>query len=431
MLNRALAVLVLLCAGCSLGGSAAPPGKVLRIGVDLPLSGPEGRAGATALNGIRYFAGTHPTLAGFTVSLAVADDARGAPANPSVGLTNLQAFLKDTKVVAMIGPLDAAVARAQIPSANAAGFAMLSPATSNPCLTRDTYMPPLLTPNRAAITCKQVGLPPASELRPGHSNNFFRLSTTDELQGAAAADYAFDTLHVVRVAVVADHELYGQGLAGAFTARFQRRGGTVVGRLDLDPAQTQASDFLNRAKQERAEAIYFGGVARTGCAIRAQMAAVFPQGEATPFLGGDGIAQDPDCIKTAGSNSAGIVATVPIVDAASRAGAQDTIDGFKKAYPRAADLGPYTMLGYDAMAVLYGALEKAIAGAGGGLPARDAVVAELARTKGFAGSTGTLGFDQAGDTTNRIVTLYAAPGADPAARWRLAGTVDYTARLPY
>jgi branched-chain amino acid transport system substrate-binding protein len=424
-------LVVVLCMSCTFGSPATPAGKALKVGVDLPLSGPEGRAGTTALNGVRYYVDTHPTLAGFTVSLVVADDARGASANPSLGLTNLQALLKDAKVVAMIGPLDAAVARQQIPSANAAGFAMLSPATSNPCLTRDTYMPALLTTNRTVITCKQVGLPAASELRPGHPNNFFRLTTTDELQGAAAADYAFDTLHLLRAAVIADHELYGQGLAGAFTARFQRRGGTVVGRLDLDQANAGAADFLNRVKQERAEAIYFGGVAKTGCAVRAQMASVFPPGDATPFLGGDGIAQDPDCIKAAGSNSAGILATVPIVDAASRAEARGTIDGFRKSYPKAADFGPYTMLGYDAAAVMYAALDKAISSAGGGPPTREAVVDELSQTKGFAGTTGTLGFDPAGDTTNRVVSLYAAAGSDPAARWRLAGTVDYSARLPY
>jgi len=430
-MNRAWAALVLLCVGCTLGGQAAPAGKVLRIGVDLPLTGPEGRAGATALNGIRYFVRTHPMLAGFTVSLTVADDAQAGAASPSRGLANLQTFLKDAGVVAMIGPFDAAVARLQIPTASAAGFAMVTPATSNPCLTRDTYMPTLLTPNRSAVTCKQVGLPAASELRPGHTNNFFRLTTTDELQGAAAADYAFDTLHVLRAAAISDHELYGQGLAGAFTARFQRRGGTVVGRVDVDPANADASDFLNRVKQDGAQAIYFGGGAGAGCAIRARMAAIFPPGDATPFLGPDGIAHDPDCIRAAGSNSTGIIATVPIVDASSRADARATIDEFKKAYPRQADFGPYTMLAYDATAVLYAALDKAIAGAGGGLPARDAVIAELAKTKAFPGTTGTLGFDHAGDNTNRLVSLFAAPGSDPAARWRLAGTVDYSARLPY
>jgi hypothetical protein len=42
-----------------------------------------------------------------------------------------------------------------------------------------------------------------------------------------------------------------------------------------------------------------------------------------------------------------------------------------------------------------------------------------------------LGFDPSGDTTNRVLSIFEAPGPDPSAAWRLAGTVDYSAALPY
>jgi branched-chain amino acid transport system substrate-binding protein len=430
-IGAALAGLLMVLAGCSPAGEQTPSGKTLRIGVDLPLTGPEMRAAVPTLNGIRYYVGTHPTIAGFAISLAVKDDAAGGPADPSRGVADAQAFLSDPNVVAMIGPLDGAVARLQIPTANAAGLAMISPATSNPCLTRDLYMPALLSPERTPITCKSIGLPAASELRPAHNNNFFRLTTTDELQGAAAADYAFDTLHILRAAAISDHELYGQGLAGAFVARFTRRGGTVAGRLDTDPAASAPiSDFLRRMKTAGAQAVYYGGVA-DGCAIRSQMASVFPVGNATPFLGADGIAEDPDCLHAAGQNAAGILATVPIVDSSSRTEAAATIRSFKAVYPKAVDFGPYTMPAYDATAILYAALERAISADGGSLPSRSAVVEELAKTSGFEGTTGRLGFDPAGDTTNRVISIYAAPGSNLKAAWPLAGTVDYSARLPY
>jgi branched-chain amino acid transport system substrate-binding protein len=429
--RSASAVLILLCVACTTGASPPPPAKTLHIAVDLPLTGPEGRAGTTVLNGVRFFVQTHPTLAGFTVELTAADDAGGGPANPSRGLTNLQGFLKNADVMAMIGPLDGAVARAEIPSANAAGLAMVTPATSNPCLTRDVYMPTLLNPSRTPITCAQAHLPSATELRPAHRNNFFRLATTDELQGAAAADYLYDQLHVLRAAVISDSELYGQGLAGAFAARFARRGGTVVGRAEVDPGHRDAGDFLNRMKQQGARAVYFGGAGEPGCAVRSQMSSVFPTGPATPFLGPDGIAHDPACLKAAGDNSAGIFATVPIADAASRTGSAATIRDFKARFTGTADFGPYTMPAYDATAILYAALERAITAAGGRLPARTAVISELARTSGFAGTTGTLGFDAAGDTTNRVVSIFQAPGPDPGAAWPLAATIDYSARLPY
>jgi len=212
----AVVVACVLSSACLGGSLPSRPPNTIRVGVDLPLSGPEARAAAPALYGMKFFVERHPTIDGFDVSLRTADD-RG---DPSLGAANVRAFLTDPKLVAMLGPFDAAVARQEIPVANAADFAMVSPATSNPCLTRDVFTPARLNPARTVITCKQAGLPAASDLRPNKTNNFFRLTTTDDLQGAAAADYAFRKLHVLRAGVISDHEAYGQGLVYAFSARF-------------------------------------------------------------------------------------------------------------------------------------------------------------------------------------------------------------------
>jgi branched-chain amino acid transport system substrate-binding protein len=429
-----LGSLVLLIAGGACGGStpASPPAKILHIGVDLPVTGMEARAAVPALNGVRFFVQTHPTLDGFDVALTVADDAGGGFPNPNRGASNVRGFLADSSLVAMIGPFDAGVARIEIPIANEAGLAMITPATSSPCLTRNVFMPAKLNPARSEISCKMAGLPPASDLRPTHINNFFRLSVTDDLQGAAAADYAVTKLQVLRAGVISDHEAYGQGLVDAFSARLTSLGGTVLGHLDIDPKNPDATAFLQRMKDSNAQAIYYGGPSRMGgCNIRAQMRAQFGAGEATPFLGGDGIAQDPACIKSAAENSAGIFATVPIIDATSRPGAQALIRDFKAAFGNTSDFGPYTVVAYDATAVLYAALDQAIRDAGGQAPDRARVTRDLALVSGLAGLTGTLGFDAAGDTTNRVITIFESPGSDPRTPWKLAGTVDYSARLPY
>jgi len=424
------ACLALVVGACSSGSSPTGTLKTLRIGVDLPLTGAESRAAIPALNGIRYYVQTHAALDGYAIRLEAADDA----ADPERGASNVNRFITDQGVVAMIGPFDGPVARKEIPVANAAGLAMVSPATSNPCLTRDVYIPALLNPARAAISCKQAGLPAASELRPTHANNFFRLTATDELQGAAAADFAYQDLHVLRAAMMSDHEAYGQGLASAFSARFSRLGGSVLGRLDVDPSSstTGVTAFLGLMKDAGAQAIYYGGGSTAGCAIRAQMSPPFATGEAAPFLGGDGIASDPQCVAAAGGNATGIYATVPIVDASSAPTATSAIAGFRSSFGSTSAYGPYTMLAYDATAVLYAALDRAIFAAGGAPPSRAQVISELARTSGLPGATGVLGFDPNGDTTNRVITIFEAPGSDNhRAPWRLAGTIDYSAHLPY
>jgi len=231
--------------------------------------------------------------------------------------------------------------------------------------------------------------------------------------------------------VISDHESYGQGLASAFSARLQRLGGSVLGRLDADPnGKADVQAFLARMRADDAQAVYYGG-GSAGCAIRAQMAPLFATGEATPFLGGDGIAHDPQCIRAAGQNSAGIYATVPIADASSLPGARRLVQEFKGAFGSGAAYGPYTLVAYDATAVLYAALDRAIRGSGGELPSRPRVVSAVAETSGLAGATGNLGFDASGDTTNRVISIFEAPGPDARAAWKPAGMVDYSARLPY
>lgn len=432
--QAAVLVAVLTAVAACSSASPQPAANVLRIGVDLPLTGLEARAAMPAMNGVRFYVQTHPTVAGFSVVLDVRDDAAGATADPERGVSNVDRFLSDPTVVAMIGPFDGPVARKEIPVANAGGLAMVAPATSNPCLTRDVYLPAPLNPTRTAISCRAAGLPPASELRPTGANNFFRLAATDDLQGAAAADFAFGTLHVVRAAVLSDHEAYGQALAAAFSARFLHAGGNVVGRLDVDPAASgDLSGFLGRVKADGAQAVYWGGGSQPGCAIRAEMAAVFPAGEATPFLGADGIAQDPACVAAAGANAAGVYATVPIADATSMAGAEPTLKAFHSAFGSASAFGLYTVVAYDATAVLYAAIERAAGGSSVSPPSRAAVMAALAATSGVPGVTGDLGFDPAGDTTNRLLTIFESPtgGAGGGGAWKAVGAVDYSSKLPY
>ena len=89
------------------------------------------------------------------------------------------------------------------------------------------------------------------------------------------------------------------------------------------------------------------------------------------------------------------------------------------------------MTAYDAAGVVYDALDRAIKAAGGNMPARDSVVAELAATTAFAGVTGTFGFDPAGDTTKRVVSIFESASPDPGAAWTWIDSVDYSDALPY
>jgi branched-chain amino acid transport system substrate-binding protein len=420
----------LVFVGACRGGT---PAKVIRIGVDLPLSGAAGRVGQTALNGVQFFVDQHPTIGGFTVQVVAQNDGIGGVDDPGQGTHNISALAADPEVMGVIGPFNSSVARREIPVANDAHLAMISPAVSSRCLTKEPFLPAGLSRTHAEITCKAVGLPTPVELRPTGTNNFFRLVTTDDLQGPAAADYGYRNLLLRRVAVLSDHEAYGQALASGFMTRFIRLGGSIVGTLDFDPnSRLDLTAFMRHAKGDGAQAIYFGGVtANHGCVIRAQMATVFSVGEAAPFLGGDGIAKDPNCVRNAGANAVGMYATVAAAAPDIIPNAQPVIEAFKAQYRNASDYSGYTIPAYDSAAILYGAIDRAMVAAGGKLPARDSVVAEVAATAGFAGASGTFGFDGAGDTTLRVVSVFESRSADPAAPWSFVRAEDYSAALPY
>jgi branched-chain amino acid transport system substrate-binding protein len=415
------------------GVPAAPEAKTITIGVDLPLTGDEGRAGQSTLNGIRYFVQETPTLGGYNIVLDVRDSAGANARDTSRGVKNIKAFIADRRVVAMLGPFDSSIARAQIPIANQAHMAMVSPATSSRCLTKEPYLPTTLSPHRTPISCKEAGLPTPADLRPTGVNNYFRLSTTDELQGPAAADYARKKLHLMRVAVVAQREAYGQLLSNSFTARFNKLGGTVVARQELDLGSTfDLTAFLEQAKSKGAQGVYFGGAASNhGCTVRHQMASVFEIGPGSPFLGGDGIALDPTCVRDAGANATGIYATVPAPDPEQIDSASRLIQKFKTQYGRPGDFGPYTIAAYDATGVLYDALDRAIRAAGGNIPFRDTIVSQLAATTEFTGATGIFGFDKDGDTTLRMVSIFKPGGNDVRSAWKWVDTISYTKTLPY
>ena len=425
--------LLLALPACSGGDPGARSARTITIGADLPLTGGEGRAGQSTLNGVRYFVKTHPALDGFTIAIDARDDPFSATRDTARGAKNLQALIVKPEVMAVIGPFDSNVARAQIPIANRAHLALVSPGTSSRCLTKEPFLPAALNPPRTAISCSAAGLPSPAELRPTGVNNFFRLSTTDELQGPAAADYARQQLRMMRMAVISDGEAYGQALADSFMSRFTRLGGTVVAHQDLDPSRAiDVSSFLQLAKTDGAQGVYFGGTsANHSCVIRSQMAAAFGPDATAPLLGGDGVALDPTCVGDAGANAAGIFATVPAADAQHIDSARTIIAGFTHQFGRPEDYGPYTIAAYDATAVVYDALDRAIKASAGNMPARDSVVAELAATTAFKGATGVFGFDPAGDTTLRVLSIFRPSGTDPDAAWTWVTGIDYSAALPY
>jgi len=399
-----LAVASVALAACGTSGGGTANKGTIKIGVDLPESGAEASDGIPTLNGVKYAVQTQTTVEGFTIKVSNLDDAVSGVHDPQKGAQNMQQFVSDSAVLGVVGPFNSNVARAEI-----------SPANTNQCLTKNIYIPTTLGAPKD-ITCKDAGILAPADLRPTGINNYFRVATTDDLQGPAMADFAVDTLKVTKLGVASDNEVYGKGIADTFTAEFKNKGGTVVKRSDFDTKSTNDfRGFLQSSKGLGAQGIYFGGTdSNKGCVVRSQASGIFTTD--SPYMGGDGL-QTSQCLKDAGQMASGIYAAVAAPNAEQIPESASIISGFKKAFPNKDDFGAYSMPAYDCAKILIAAIQRAIKANGGNMPTREQVRAEVAKTSGFVGALGSTSFDANGDTSQKIISIYQATGSPVDWKW--------------
>lgn len=362
-------------------GAALAPGSTVTIGVELPMSGGEAANGVPTSDGVKLAVDQANAKSGnkYKYQVTILDDAVNGKHDPAQGAKNIQQFTADKNVMGVVGPFNSNVAQAEIPLTNEAGLVQISPANTNPDLTKTDK---------------------AKDLRKSHPNDiaYFRVCTTDDYQGPAGADYSFKTLNKKAAFIIDDNETYGKGIADEFEKRFTADGGKVLGHEHLSANQQDFKALLTKAKATNPDMIYFGGVTTTGGGLlRKQMTDVGMQ--QITYAGGDGIQED-EFLKEAGAAANGSWATVaaPIADKLPEAA--DFIKAYNAKYTAPADkIGAYSASGYDAASIIIQAVEKAGAD-------RAKVRAYVAGLKDFKGALGTYGFDQFGDTTSKIISMW-------------------------
>ena len=417
-----LAVLMLSAlaiASCTVGvGTPAHSMGVIKIGVDLPLSGDDAPDGLPAKNAIdlaikqagRVCGPSRHPDACFDLQAMTYDDVSQGIHDPAKGAKNVQLLVADARVLAMVGPLYDSLAKSELPIANPVRLVMVSPGTTNECLTQE---PP-------DGHCQGL----SAKLRPGGPNNFFRVVTTQLVEGAAGADLAFKALGKKRAFVINDQTTFGLGIATAFVARFVRDGGTVMDPSDLgafDGNQPPAfGSRVQRALELGADVVYFAGVGISAAAsLRREMAARMPQ---VPLVGSDRLASS-QFAKSAGAAARGSYYTVIGPYPAVLRTAQGFVHDYKTAYSH--DVGSFSLPAYDATRLLLAAIARAIDDGGGTLPTRDQVLKEVSLTGDYRGAMGTMSFDARGDTSLRLITAYQWMGAnDPAGQFVVQPTIE-------
>ena len=365
--------------------ASAQGAQVIKIGIDLPVSGGDAAQGIPTRNGAVLAieeANARHALGAFSLQAYDLDDAVQGAHDPAQGAQNVKQFVSDASVLSMFGPFNSNVAKAEIPISNDAGLAMIAASTTNPGLTKGED---------------------AKKLRISHPdvNTFFRVCTTDDRQGAVGAKFA-TKFGYKKVFIVDDNETYGKGLADVFEASFKSDGGTVLGHEHLTKGQTDFKALLTKAESLGPDLIFFGGTTVTGGGLlRKQMGDSALKNVA--YFGGDGIS-DTTFLSTAGAMATNVYYTVAAPNPAKLPSAQAFIAAYKKRWN--SDIGAYSANAYAAALVEITAIEKALKANGGKMPTRAEVLKNIAATKGLETPIGKVGFDANGDTTAGILSLY-------------------------
>jgi branched-chain amino acid transport system substrate-binding protein len=382
MLTSVLTTGALALTACGSRGSdskSSDSGTTVVIGVDAPLTGANSATGL----GIQYGAqiavddaNKNKTVPGVTFKIKALDD----KAQPATGQQNATTFVAESDVLGVIGPLNSSVAQSMQQVFNAANLVEISPSNTNPALTQG--------PNWAS----------GKKARP--YKTYFRTATTDALQGAYAADYAYNTLKKKKVFVVDDKQTYGAGLAGIFKEQFAKLGGKVVGTDHVNTGDTDFSTLVTKVKSSGADLFYYGGQYDESSLITKQLKA---GGAKIPLFGGDGMYSDT-YITNAGTGSEGDLAT-------SVGAPVDTLPAAKTfiaAYKAAGYKGDYQTYGgyaYDATTAIIKAVGKSVTDGKVSSDARAKIVAAV-QASDFDGIAGHVSFDEFGDTTNKQLTVY-------------------------
>ncbi len=409
VLATVFAVAFSACSNTPAATGGATKGTVY-FAIELPQQGSEKAASDPIINGIKLAVKqAKNTAGGYTIEIPqsmIKDDALNGAHDAQTGANNMSQIVAEEKAIAVIGPLNSSVAKAQIPISNAGGLPQCSPANTNPDLTKGA---------------------PAAQLRT-KPNNYIRVVTTDDVQGPAASQYIYDTLGKKSVYIIDDTETFGKGVADAFEADFKARGGTVT-KHDGAPKTTQDYvTIMTAAKSGNPEAIYFGGVTATGGARILLAAAQVGMG-AVPYVGPDGINDGSGTTKDSFLNLAGDKAA----NSYSTLAGIGTFDGkakFDTDYKAefGIDATGYAAQGFACAQVLIDALNRAGATNPADMKAlREALrVAVTDTTHSYATIQGAITFNADGDTSQKIVSIYSFDAA--AKNWKFETQVDYATK---
>lgn len=371
-------------AGGTGGGSSCDTSKgTLVIGMVAPLSGSLSALGLGMRNSTKLAvdqANQKCTVKGYKLAFQPEDD----QATAQIGGQAATKLASDPTVVGVVGTLNSSVAQTVAPILAGKNIVQVSPANTNPTLTLGD----------AAATAPKRPFP-----------TYFRVATTDLVQGPFGAQYLVQKAGKKNVAVIDDGKTYGAGLADQAAAEITKLGGKVVAREKVGEKDTDFSGVIGKIRPLNPDAVYYGGEYPVAGPLSKQFK---DAGLDIPLMGGDGIV-DPKYIALGGRE--GDLGTSVGAPAASLPSAKQFLDDYKAA-GFTEEYSTYGVLTYDASNVIIGALAKTVGDSGTFDDSKRETLISNVQSTQLDGASGKVAFDQYGDTTNKVLTVYQVKGTD-------------------
>jgi branched-chain amino acid transport system substrate-binding protein len=384
MLTRREAAQALIAATAiaTLGKTALAADKVVKIAMDLSLTGADSEGAVRVRNGIMMaIDGSNEGngIPGVRLETLALDD--GTPTagqyDPAQAATNARKMVSDPDVVAAVGPQMSGAGKAMAPILSMADLATVTPSSTNPDITDPKF---------------------AQQFRPGGKPIYFRTVTTDAYQGPNMANFYADVLHVKSVYILDDSGAYGVGMADAFQKQAEKKGMKVAGRDRLDPKGADYTAILTKIKSLNPDAIYYGGVGQAGVKLAKQSFDIVPN---VIKGGGDGV-YGPVMLSSVGFPAAnGWYATIASPHTVADNKAQSFVDAYFRKYNKAAD--DYTVTSYDATLVVIDSIRRVAAS---GKPITRSAVRDAIQTAKVSTIQGVVQFDENGDLKDRTVSVF-------------------------
>jgi branched-chain amino acid transport system substrate-binding protein len=235
-----------------------------------------------------------------------------------------------------------------------------------------------------------------------------RTAPSDDIQGPAAASYAYRDLGARDVLVI-DDTADGRAAADSFQSAFTALAGTSVVRRALNPGTTDFSDVLAPLADQHIDSVYFGGFPRADSGGIALKRAMLSMGFGdTPFQTWDAFfdGSGRDAVSfiaqagTAAANSYASRASMGPMNA-------EFVERYRAAYGSAPD--EYSAAAYACTQIIVDALRGIAPQPPSPAGLREAVRAYVVDpTHRYQTIFGSVGFDANGDSIQQFVTFYRA-----------------------